>query len=420
MRRPPFTPRTLLAVIGPGCLVAATGVGAGDLATAGFAGSELGVAVLWAVVVGTALKFALNEGLARWQLATGTSLIEGANEHLGRPFQAVFLLYLLPWSFCVGAALMGACGVCVHAMLPIFDDAATGKLVFGVASSLLGLVMVQVGGYRLFQKIMGACIALMFVTVLCTAALMRPDWRGVLSGLAVPVIPRLHEGGLGWTIALMGGVGGTLTVLCYGYWIREEGREGPEYLATCRVDLAIGYLMTGLFGIAMVIIASQIDADGLGKGAGLVVALAERLEAPLGPIGRWVFLIGAFGAVFSSLLGVWQCVPYVFADYCALVLGDAPEQRRQRVSERSKTYRVYLLALALVPMLKLPYPFKSIQQLYAVVGAGFIPFLALLLLYLNTSSKRIGAPHRNRPLTNLVLLAALAFFAYAAYLKFAG
>ena len=36
----------LLAIIGPGILVAATGVGAGDLATGALAGSKLGVALL--------------------------------------------------------------------------------------------------------------------------------------------------------------------------------------------------------------------------------------------------------------------------------------------------------------------------------------------------------------------------------------
>ena len=65
----PQRKRTLLTVIGPGLLVAATGVGTGDLATAGFAGSKLGVAVLWAVVLGAFVKYVLNEGLARWQLA---------------------------------------------------------------------------------------------------------------------------------------------------------------------------------------------------------------------------------------------------------------------------------------------------------------------------------------------------------------
>jgi Mn2+/Fe2+ NRAMP family transporter len=71
-------------------LVAATGVGAGDLATGALAGSKLGVAVLWAVLVGAAMKLLLNEGIARWQLTTGKTLLEGAVEHLADPFNGCF------------------------------------------------------------------------------------------------------------------------------------------------------------------------------------------------------------------------------------------------------------------------------------------------------------------------------------------
>ena len=76
---------SLLALVGPGLLVAATGVGAGDLATASFAGSQLGTAILWAVLVGGFMKFVLTEGLARWQLVTGQTLLEGTARRLGRP-----------------------------------------------------------------------------------------------------------------------------------------------------------------------------------------------------------------------------------------------------------------------------------------------------------------------------------------------
>jgi len=65
----------LLAVIGPGLLVAATGVGAGDLATASLTGIRLGTTVLWAVIVGAGMKYLLNEGLARWQPAPRSSKV---------------------------------------------------------------------------------------------------------------------------------------------------------------------------------------------------------------------------------------------------------------------------------------------------------------------------------------------------------
>ena len=87
----------LFAIIGPGLLVAATGIGAGDLATASFAGSILGTAVLWAAVVGAFLKFVVTEGLARWQLATGTTLLEGWVHRLPRFISIYFFIYLLLW-----------------------------------------------------------------------------------------------------------------------------------------------------------------------------------------------------------------------------------------------------------------------------------------------------------------------------------
>lgn len=137
-----------LALMGPGLLVAATGVGAGDLATASFTGSQLGTAVLWAVLLGGFLKFVLTEGLARWQLATGETLLEGVAHRISPLAGWLFLPYLLLWSFFVGSALMSACGVTLHAILPVFENAATGKIVFGIVSSLLGLALVLAGGFK--------------------------------------------------------------------------------------------------------------------------------------------------------------------------------------------------------------------------------------------------------------------------------
>jgi len=404
----------LLALIGPGVLVAATGVGAGDLATAAFTGSRLGVAVLWAVLVGAFIKFVVNEGLARWQLATGETLLEGALRRLGLVGILVFGAYFFLWSFFVGSALMSACGAALHAIVPVFGDAATGKVVFGIVSSLLGVGLVLAGGFPLFEKVMGACIGVMFVTVTLTAVLLCHDWGTVARGLFVPRIPHVGGEGVGWTVALIGGVGGTLTLLCYGYWIREKGRTSPDDLPDCRIDLAVAYLMTALFGLAMVVIGSTIEVEG--SGAGLVIRLADALAQPLGEAGRWAFLLGAFGAFFSSLLGVWQAVPYIFADYWRLArAGAAPSAHSGPIDTKSRPYRVYLFALAVVPMLGLLFSFREVQKLYAVFGALFMPLLALVLLVLNGRTDWVGARLRNRPLTSAVLLAIVALFVFFGY-----
>ena len=399
----------ILTVIGPGLLVAATGIGAGDLATAGFAGSHLGLAVLWAVAVGAACKFVLNEGLARWQLATGQTLLDGAINRLGPLVTIGFLAYLLPFAFFVGAALISACGVTLHAIAPIFEDSTHGRLVFGAAHSAAGLAIAWFGGFRIFERAMAGLVAVMFAAVIMTACLLGPDPFALLKGILVPTIPEASSGGLTWTIALTGGVGGTLTILCYGYWMRERGRSGPGDLKTCRIDLACAYSITALFGMAMIVIASKTEVTG--SGADLIVNLAATLETSLGPAGRWLFLIGAWAAVCSSLLGVWQAVPYLFAD----AWRHFARSSAGRVSTQSTPYRFFLLALAIVPLLQVSHPFREVQKYYALIGAAFIPLLAVCLLVLNGRRVWVGAL-RNRLLTTAVLLAILVFSLVAAFL----
>lgn len=404
-----------LAALGPGILVAATGVGTGDLVTGALAGTTLGVAVLWAALVGAALKFVLNEGLARWQLATGETLLEGVRRHFGRAAIALFFAYLVLWSYVLGAALISACGAAMHAILPL-GDPDRDKLWMGVAHSALAVALVELGGYRLFEKVMKVCIALMFVTVVVTAVAVGPDWSAVLRGLLVPTLPRESTEALRWTIGLMGGVGGTVTILCYGYWIREEGRQSLSSLNACRVDLAVGYAMTALFGMAMVIIGSQITVSG--KSVTLLVTLSDTLGERLGTAARWTFLIGAWGAIFSSLLGVWQSVPYLFADTLRLWRQGPGDVGRARPTppRPDRVYRAALYLLASVPVAGMFGSFASVQLTYAVCGALFIPLLAIALLLLNGSGERIGSA-RNRPLTTLALLAAVLMFVVYGYLE---
>lgn len=409
----------LLTIIGPGILIAATGVGTGDLVTGAIAPgkSGLGLGILWAVAVGAFLKFLLNEGLARWQLATGDTLLEGAIKHLGRPVQYIFLVYLLFWSYFTGSALMGACGVTAHAIYPL-NDSFTDKILYGISHSVLAVVLVQLGGFRLFEKMMSVCIALMFVTVMITAIIIKPSWTAVAAGFVPGNLLSLQGVSLEWTIALIGGVGGTLTVLCYGYWIREEGRQGLEDLTTCRIDLATGYTMTALFGAAMVIIGNSIQVEG--KGAGLLIQLSEQLRTDLGDLGivaQWAFLIGAWGAIFSSMFGVWQCVPYLFADFWEISRRKHSQEHKTTVTPNALPYRIYLYGIASIPALGLWGGFAQVQKLYAIVGALFIPMLAMVLLILNGNKKWIGERGKNSVLFSLLLVLAMLFFLLAGWFE---
>lgn len=449
----------IITTIMPGLLVAATGVGAGDLATASIVGSLLGLSVLWAVIVGGVMKYFLTEGIGRWQLATDYSLLEGVNIYFGRLWGVCFFPYLMLWSFFVGAALMSACGVTLNSLVPVFSDANLGKYVFAGLCSLTGLVMIKLGGFKAFEKIMSLCIGLMFVTVVATATVLAPPLTEVLNGLFIPSFTPQHLEHFSWIFALIGGVGGTVTILCYGYWIREKGRTGKDAIAVCRLDLVVGYSATVIFGLAMVVIGSRVELSG--SGANLLVQLAAQLEGVVGSWGKWVFLVGAFGAVFSSLLGVWQAVPTLCEEAWRLFIrsGSAGELRgensdnnpdnnsdnhsdispdnhfdnnlsknthrkthvdtgRAAIGAQSRLYNVFLVMLATVPLTGLMFSFKSAQKFYSVTGSLFIPLVALTLLLLNNS--RLKQEFRNGAITNIALVSTLVFFGYLSFVKLFG
>jgi Mn2+/Fe2+ NRAMP family transporter len=412
---------TWLSIIGPGILLAATGVGAGDLTTAGFSGSQLGSAILWAVLIGAFFKFVMTEGLTRWQLVTGTTILEGVARHMGKWTGWIFLPYFLLWTFFVCANLMGGCGVTLHAIFPVFESATHGKIVFGTLSSIVGLILVIKGGFRLFEKIMAVSIGVMFVTVIACAVLVAPSMGEIVHGLFIPSIPNAKAGGIAWTLALIGGIGSTVTILCYGYWIAEENRTGPGMIKLSRLDLGAGYVMITVFGIAMVIIGTTVDTSG--SGADLIVDIANTLKSSLGPIGQWAFLLGALGAVFSSLLGVWQSVPYLFADIWRLFLTpknlDLENQTGVLIDTTSVPYRSYMYALGFVPMLGLFFQFKEVQKFYGVIGAAFLPLLTIVLLILNSRKKLMGN-HSNSILTVLVLISIIVFFGWMAWSRWFG
>ena len=399
-----FSWRFSLALFAPGLLVAATGVGAGDLLTASLAGSRHGLALLWAAWMGALLKWFLNEGIARWQMATGTTLLQGWVDRLGRWVRWAFIAYLLPWAFFTGGALVSACGVAGAGVLPLGGDPRVSKIAWGIAHAVVGGVLVWRGGFRLFERLMAACVALMVAGVVFTAPLLHPDWSALLQGLLVPRVP---PGGTTYALGVLGGVGGTVTLLSYGYWVREKGRTGVHGAVACRLDLAGAYLLTALFGMAMIVIGSGTQ---LQQGPAVALELADRMTEVLGSWGRGIFLLGFWGAVFSSLLGVWQSVPYLFADFVALRPGRTPRNAPDPAVTRP--YRGFLLFLSTVPVILLWTPLERAQLLYAVFGALFMPFLAVTLLVMNGRTAWVGRDLRNGWVATAALVVTLIVFAY--------
>jgi len=399
---------SFLKLAGPGLIVAATGIGSGDVVSATVGGAKYGVALLWAIALGAFFKFVLSEGIARWQLATGKTVLEGWAEYLPAWVKIYFALYLVLWTVAVSAALTNATGLGITNLTGGIVPQSWGA----VAHSLIGGVLVWVGGYARFEKLMKLLVGVMGFSILICAALTMSNPGMAVQGLFVPTIPA--DGGR-YVLSLIGGIGGSITMLSYNYWMREEKMHGAHYLAYVRGDVAVAYIFTAIFGLSIMLIANRaFYLPGVAiTDAQAVPKMAEMLGSILGPLGVWAYSVGFWAAVSAALFGVWQSVPYLYADLFGIWKGLDPVAREAVTQVTSTPYRIALVFITLVP---LPFAFTGspiqVIVIYTIVGSMFVPFLAATLLYLNNRVAWTEPVPRNHWTTNLLLVIILALFVF--------
>ncbi len=383
-------------LVGPGLIAAATGVGAGDLVATLVAGSRFGYTLLWAAVFGCVLKIILVESVGRWYLASGQTLFHGWRS-LGRWTTAYFGIYVVIWGFVYGATAMSSTALPLAALFPAVD-----LKVFAIGSGLLGLALVWGGSYALFEKLIAALVGIMFLAVVGSAVMAAPNLGQIAGGL----VPRMPPGSLFYALGLAGGVGGTITLAAYGYWLREKGWRQPRWMAVMRIDNTVAYVMTGVFVVAMLIVGAELlyaSSIALTSGSRGLLDLADVLGERYGRVWAVIFLIGFWASSFSSLIGVWNGVSLMFADFVAHLGRPAGTDAVEAPGLHSRQARAYMLWLTFPPMLLLflDEPFLLIVG-YGVLGSLFMPFLAVTLLLLMNSS-RLDRQWRNGPLSNLLL-----------------
>ncbi|MGW4872894.1 Nramp family divalent metal transporter [Streptomyces chartreusis] len=395
--------------IGPGIVVAATGVGAGDLVATLIAGSNFGYTLLWAAVIGCLVKISLAEAAGRWHLSTGRTLFDGWAS-LGRWTIWFFGVYAVIWGFVYGAAAMSSSALPLQALFPDVMDLEW----WAIACGLVGLVFVWFNKYAVFEKVMTVLVGVMFVVTVYLAIRVTPNLGDAFAGL-LPVLPDEKDSILN-TLGLIGGVGGTITLAAYGYWVNAKGWTNTGWMKVMRLDNRVAYITTGIFVVAMLFVGAELLHSAnvaIASGDKGLLQLSDILEEEYGTATAKFFLIGFFATSYTSLIGVWHGVSLMFADFVARFRSQGElkgEQVASGARERSWPFRAYLLWLTFPPMVLLfqDQPFRLII-IYGVLGAAFLPFLAGTLIWLLNSS-RTPAPWRNGPLSNVMLAIAGLLF----------
>ncbi|WP_341228116.1 Nramp family divalent metal transporter [uncultured Arcticibacterium sp.] len=369
----------MLKKLGPGLLVAAAGIGAGDM----IIGIQIGLDFQWvfvaAVLLATVLKYIITVGIAKFQIETGTSIIQFWNTKIPFWLRLIFILFFLIWSFMVGAALLSASGLAANSLLPFWS-----KETWAVVHSLLAFLMIYFGKYQSIENLTKVLILLLFVILIPTALvlLFKSETSSEIVSAAYDT-PTL-------IMSIIGGVGGSVTMLSYTYWLEEKNWNKENLMPEVRFDLRFSYFITALFIFALMIIASRLDMQsGELNGSKLIFSLGEVIGNVLGSSLKLLFKICFWGVAFSSVITVWSGVPYLFQDFYQ---GIFKSKSRSNVSPAaSKQYRAFLLFISIAPLI-LTFLQNTIKNVinYTLISSIFVVGISVTLLLLSGKKGKIS------------------------------
>jgi manganese transport protein len=174
----PFSLRRLLGFLGPGYLIAVGYMDPGNWATDLAGGSTYGYALLWIVMLSSAMAMFLQVLAARLGIVTGLDLAQACRVH-SRPGTVVW-----QWVLCEIA-------ICAADLAEVIGTAIALKLLFGlplawgVSLTVLDVLLVlwlQQRGFRYLEALVISLISIVVVCLGITVAMAQPQWQAVFAG----------------------------------------------------------------------------------------------------------------------------------------------------------------------------------------------------------------------------------------------
>jgi manganese transport protein len=295
--------------IGPGAVVAAAFIGPGTVTTATLAGAIHGYDLLWALTFSLLATLVLQEMAARLGLVSGLGLGEAVRRRFTRPVARMVAVSLVIAAIAFGNAAYET-GNLLGAALGAEAMWGGAPRTWAIGAGVVAYLLLRTGSYRVVERVLVALVALMAVTFLVTAAMVRPPLAPLLSGLFVPTIP----GGAG--MLYVAGLIGT-TVVPYNLFLHasavRERWTGAEDLPAARLDLGVSILVGALVSMAIVATSAAMAERAGPAHVASAADMAVQLEPLLGTHARLFFAIGLLAAGLTSAITAPLAAAYATA-----------------------------------------------------------------------------------------------------------
>lgn len=370
-----------LQSLGPGLITAALVFGPSKVTIASIMGASYGFSLLWIVAVAIFFMIIFTTMAARVGIATSESLLSTISRKWGLPARI---------SIGVGVFLVTAsfqAGNSIGAGITLAEATHSNKTIWIILCNIAGIsILFFRTFYKMLEKIMIGLIIMMLFAFMVTMILSRPPVAGIASGF-VPTVP---AGSQKLIIAFMASCFSIVGAIYQSYLVQERKRLRPEVSLTGKETLP-GMLILGFMSATVMICAATV-LHPAGIKINNATDMAIALEPVFGNAASGLFLVGLFGASFSSLLGN--------AALGGTLLGDALGYGGQLSSGAVRTFIAVIMiigASVAITFGKLPLELIVLAQ---AVTIFIVPFIGIAL-YLVANDTTIMGPLKNNTFTNI-------------------
>ncbi|QKY70250.1 Nramp family divalent metal transporter [Lentibacillus sp. CBA3610] len=379
--------KNILFFLGPALITSALVLGPGSLTTTSSMGALFGNDLVW-VIVGTVIFMMIyTEMSTRIGLASDISFIQVIKQKWGK------------W----GGVLIG-----LGAFLVTSSFQAGNSIGIGVAASnILGLspgfwvgVFTIIGASLLFakdfytalEKLMIGLVAMMLISFLVTVFLAKPS-IGLIAGGLIPSIP---DGSMGLIIAFTATCFSIVGASYQSYLVQEKGWTKDM----AKDGMKESYL--GIFLLGFISLLVMLTAAAVLRPAGIQVNSIEDMGLALEPLyGSWatiLFMIGLFGAAFSSLMGNSTIGGAMLSD--SLGFGSKLTDVKVKVAIIAVMFFGSIIAIIFGGA---PVNMIIFAQAITIIA---VPFIAIALLVV-ANDKKIMGDLKNTLFKNIIAIAGL-------------
>jgi manganese transport protein len=370
-------------LLGPAFVAAIAYVDPGNVAANISAGAQFGFALLWVIVLATAMAGLVQYLSAKLGLVTGRSLPESIGAKLSRPVRLTFWLQaeLVAIATDVAEVIGGAIALHILFKLPLL----LGGVITGAVSLLLLRVQDQ-RGQHIFERVITGLLLVIAMGFTASFFVSTPPPGEVLSGL----VPRF----LGKESVLLAAAILGATVMPHAVYLHsglardrhghpEPGPQRRQLLRVTRVDVALAMVLAGAVNAAMLLVAA-LNMHGRGDVSSIEVAYAA-VHDTVSPVIAVLFAVGLLASGLASAS--------VGAYAGAMIMQGLLHRSIPMVWRRLATLAPALVILALGLD-----PTRTLVLSQVVLSFG-IPFALIPLIRLTSDRELMGADANHRVTT---------------------